>query len=904
MPVDPMPAIPNSAPSAPIPLRRAFGLLFLLALLNVFFPYAANVPVFRDRQSYAQLPDDGKFFLRDVSYAFIFNPVRDFVRHHVATHHEIPLWASNALFGLPLVEQADFQLFNPLEWVNWLGGRSWWVLVLCLYLAWAGLGIFLVSRRLLCTAPWFALAAAAVYIISGTGMYALNYFAGLMNLLCLPFIIYHGTSLLIRRQNARWHFAGVVAYSGLLMTSGQPQYLALAALSLSIYFTVVAGLFWRRRQRLPFLVFAPFCGLLLAAPQWMPFLERQLAPAVYGGNHALVIGGSYWRSGLITSMRIFAPHMAGPIGATWHQPTGPDTTPRIESYQIGFGLVTVLLIGCGFLQAARRLRADRAPQAQLQAVFGFLGVALLAYVTVENLLDPPYSIWPFPFIHLNKYAPPSLALFLVLGIPAGFTFLAGRPFRFLLFAFLPVLAVPALIAGYLAVHSPVLHPALLGYVLIVTLAGALTALAAASFLRHDSSAGRAALVLPMAAIIDACLIHLQGLPATYDYWRIAVYLLCFVSILAAAGDRSRTIRLWPLACGAIAYFVLIGCLHSRIRFGLADGMLYREVKALATREAGRSGEARVLPAFKLIDTPTNLRYGVKSLLNIFPIYPLATQGYYVRHFAPEILASQQRLHSFMNFYGLVDSRKGDRSSLSWQTYADQKLFFDLLGVDLLIDGEKGELAALVAQGSVQGLKSVDAPELSKRGLRVYRSEASLGRAYFRQSYEDFPFVEDGAQAQALMRERGAKLRQTPLVETPYAVASRWDSLALPVEPHDRLPSNEVAATIIAKNDFDGHIVMHITAPAAGLFVLNEQYHPGWKAYLDKAEQPVLRVNTIAQGVIIPQAGDFQLEFRFVGSLRRDGLLALAGLLATGLGLLALPRPLPVGRCIRPEHHFA
>ena len=98
--------------------------------------------------------------------------------------------------------------------------------------------------------------------------------------------------------------------------------------------------------------------------------------------------------------------------------------------------------------------------------------------------------------------------------------------------------------------------------------------------------------------------------------------------------------------------------------------------------------------------------------------------------------------------------------------------------------------------------------------------------------------------------------------------------------------------------------MRFTAPAAGLFVLNEQYHSGWKAYLDGKEQPILRVNTIAQGVLVPHAGTFQIEFRFRGSLRRDGLIAFAGLVAAGLGLLALAPPRPLGHCIRPRQPSA
>jgi hypothetical protein len=290
-------------------------------------------------------------------------------------------------------------------------------------------------------------------------------------------------------------------------------------------------------------------------------------------------------------------------------------------------------------------------------------------------------------------------------------------------------------------------------------------------------------------------------------------------------------------------------------------------------------------------------------LNIFPIYPLATQGYYVRQYAPEILATQQRYHSFMNFYGMVDSRHGDRSSLSWQTYAAQRTYFDLLGVDLLIDHEQGELSALVEHNEIHGLKHVESADLTQRKLRVYRSETSLHRAYFRPSYETIPFSEDGAFAQALMRERGENLRRTPLLETTYAAAPRWDGLSLPSPVRADPAPGDTAAPITFEQDNDGHITVRLASPGSGLFVLNEQYHPGWKVSRNGTPQPVLRVNTIAQGVLIPGAGSFQLDFQFRGTLSRDLLVSLAGLVAALLGLLALSARPNAGSPVRFRHHL-
>lgn len=76
-----------------------------------------------------------------------------------------------------------------------------------------------------------------------------------------------------------------------------------------------------------------------------------------------------------------------------------------------------------------------------------------------------------------------------------------------------------------------------------------------------------------------------------------------------------------------------------------------------------------------------------------------------------------------------------------------------------------------------------------------------------------------------------------------------------------------------------------------LLVLTESHYPGWRAYIDGKEAPILLTNLMYQGVVSP-AGEHSIEFRFEPASVRVGQIISAGSVIVALLLLVLGRRWP------------
>lgn len=74
------------------------------------------------------------------------------------------------------------------------------------------------------------------------------------------------------------------------------------------------------------------------------------------------------------------------------------------------------------------------------------------------------------------------------------------------------------------------------------------------------------------------------------------------------------------------------------------------------------------------------------------------------------------------------------------------------------------------------------------------------------------------------------------------------------------------------------------APAAGVFVVKDSAFPGWQATLDSRPAPVVRVNGMVRGVIVPTAGRHEVVLRYRPLAFQAGLLLGAAAAAVLVGL--------------------
>jgi hypothetical protein len=147
-------------------------------------------------------------------------------------------------------------------------------------------------------------------------------------------------------------------------------------------------------------------------------------------------------------------------------------------------------------------------------------------------------------------------------------------------------------------------------------------------------------------------------------------------------------------------------------------------------------------------------------------------------------------------------------------------------------------------------------------VTIYENDGAYPRAFV---VPEAVLAPDGPAAMARLRDGPLDPRRQVVVES-----SPDGGLG----PFAATPPS--SATIVA----EGTAVVDLRAESAngGFLVLTDPYYPGWRAYVDGVETPILRADYLFRAIALPP-GSHEVRFVFVPlSLQRGWMLSAAGIL--------------------------
>jgi hypothetical protein len=121
------------------------------------------------------------------------------------------------------------------------------------------------------------------------------------------------------------------------------------------------------------------------------------------------------------------------------------------------------------------------------------------------------------------------------------------------------------------------------------------------------------------------------------------------------------------------------------------------------------------------------------------------------------------------------------------------------------------------------------------------------------------FLVHGAIVLPDKNERLAFLKSANFAPEQTAVLEREIFIQLPKKA-GMLPGEEIS--FFKTRSFSGRIELEVRNRAEGIVIFNDQYYPGWRAFLDGGETRILPVDHCFQGVLIPYAGIHHLVFSY------------------------------------------
>lgn len=300
-------------------------------------------------------------------------------------------------------------------------------------------------------------------------------------------------------------------------------------------------------------------------------------------------------------------------------------------------------------------------------------------------------------------------------------------------------------------------------------------------------------------------------------------------------------------------------------------------------DGARAGEI-VVRARDGSETVLPVRYGIETA------HPLAATGYpYANHRAPE---PAHRALSFTTSTGLETMLQTSYAHIRLPQPVEAMSLecrgswtpMKVMAETLPPPGEEGrfrlEHRHVVTRSPTGGASMWEegrdgdewptASENRQETLAIYRNWRALPLAYAVSATTEAATLDDAAAAIQALGSDG--LQHVAVVE-PHATPE-----GMLLTASDATSSPLRAARLHRLSPNAAMITIRTEAPSLLVFV--ESWDPGWRARLNGREVPVLRVNGIFQGILLPAAGQHVAEFRYwPRSLAPTLAVAAAGLVA-------------------------
>ncbi|KZD20662.1 hypothetical protein A4A58_18185 [Tardiphaga robiniae] len=752
-------------------------------------------------------------------------PIREFIAKELWSGR-LPLWMPHNILGLPILEQYEYQLLNPLEWLTYLGHDIWWTVLLCAYLFVGALGVEAIAEDL-GASRLAAIGGAVSYVAAGhiPLFYSVPSWYAVTPI--LPWILYCISQLIACPRSAK-HFVGLWLSVVLLLLSGQPQIILCTCYFTAFFFIAFLTIdtkndYARARSAIAVCLAACALAILTAMPQIMPFAEFVVSKDAFTG-HPFDLSG--WRITAVNLLNLVFPWS---MGVTPYENWTHDVAIRLkpsEDFPITYYAVGSLLASMGVCHAFRAHTAQRK-----RMIYAGTVIFTLCTISFYGMLNWP--VWPFEFVHLARYTCPVLAALLSVMIALGLTSIEKHTRTDAILSF-AIIGIGTLTLGYIILsnyRSEIVRSfSILEQVSILSITSLLSACAVTwMVIRPTSRTAVAALII---FIADATLQIRYGFTLAGDRYR---YIPFLIALITAISFNYRNTRLLAPIIGSIGVIVA-GWVYFYIKEA-------RPWPAAEIPRAGLQKGDRIATSLLALSADSNMNYDLNVLGSRNPITFNSLQkflfqpGLDIAKDAPPITTT------IRDWRGFSDLTTGPEQELiRWTSYCAYRTRFNAISVNKIVAYRGGTIDEIAKyQGCESGLAPID---LGSARFSGYVDEQTTPRAYLASSCRPI-----GPNDVSLVVRDIHNISTAPFVENNgelLACESGQRSSAKPLTVRDLSPT---IVEIDVPND------------ASGLVVLNDQYFKGWVTYADGLKITTYRVNSIMRGAII-RGGTKTIRFEY------------------------------------------